>query len=301
MVIVISALSILTLILIIYIFFLQLQLKNINRQLSKRLEDHTRQPISLELINSELNRLAVNINKCFKVEETLRLNVVRDEKRFKEIIANISHDLRTPLTAIKGYQQLLAREDLSDKQKERLQVAQKHAQKLGDLIEHFFRYSYLMDLDDINLKQINLTNIVAECIADNVDNIEAKGILVDFDLNESVLALADADMVVRIVQNLLRNSILHSIGDITIKVTKKDVAVIEVMNSIKENSQIEVNRLFDRFYTSDKARSRSTGLGLSIVKLLTEKMNGKVYADIHSNIFRICVELPLMKSHIREN
>ena len=84
-----------------YIIFLQLQLRSINRQLDKRLTEKTRQPISLELFSKELNALAVNINKALKAEETLRLNILGEEKRFKEMIANISHDLRTPLTAIK--------------------------------------------------------------------------------------------------------------------------------------------------------------------------------------------------------
>lgn len=102
------------LILALYIAYLQYQLHSMNHQLNKRLREKTRQQLSLELINPELNRLAANMNKSLKAEETLRLNGIREEKRFKELIANISHDLRTPLTDIKGYQQLIEKGELSD-------------------------------------------------------------------------------------------------------------------------------------------------------------------------------------------
>ncbi len=78
------------------------------------------------------------------MEELLRLDSIREEKRFKELIANISHDLRTPLTAIKGYQQLIEKDELNDNQREKMQIAQKHAHELEKLIEHFFEYSYLV-------------------------------------------------------------------------------------------------------------------------------------------------------------
>lgn len=118
----IGILSIIINFLTIYIIFFQLQLRNINCQLRKRVEEKTRQPITLELINRELNYLAGNINKCIKAEENLSLKSFSEERQFKELISNISHDLRTPLTAIKGYQQLLYGTNLSDEQREKLNL-----------------------------------------------------------------------------------------------------------------------------------------------------------------------------------
>lgn len=100
MLIAIIALCIGLLLLAVYVVFIKLQLHSMNLQLKKRLAEHTRQPVSLTLLDKGLNRLAVNINNCLKAEESLRLDVIREEKQFKEAIANISHDLRTPLTAI---------------------------------------------------------------------------------------------------------------------------------------------------------------------------------------------------------
>ncbi len=175
MVIVVGAFILLIIILVSYIIFLQLQLRHINLQLTKRLMVHTRQPISLELINKELNALVININKCLKVEELLRLDSIREEKRFKELITNISHDLRTPLTAIKGYQQLIEKDELNDNQREKMQIAQKHAHELEKLIEHFFEYSYLVTTElKLNREHINLTNLVTECLTEFVMAFEKK-------------------------------------------------------------------------------------------------------------------------------
>jgi len=258
--IVVGFLSFVIILLVVYIIFLQLQLRNISRQLTKRITEHTRQPISLELINKELNSLAVNINKCLKVEETLRLDSIREEKRFKELIANISHDLRTPLTAIRGYQQLMAKGTLLEDQMQKLKIAQKHADELGSLIEHFFEYSYLVNADpEINIERINLTNLVTECLAESVDSFEENNLMIHFEEASPVLVLADLEMTTRIIRNLIRNCIAHSNGDITVEIMAKKYAVISFINPVKNTSEIDAKRLFDRFYTADKARNNSTG------------------------------------------
>lgn len=97
------------------------------------------------MINKGLNDLTANINKCLKSEDTLRLKGFRADKKFKELIANILHDLRTPLTAIKGYQQLMEKGELTEEQRKKLEIVQKHTEELGQLIEHFFEYSYLLN------------------------------------------------------------------------------------------------------------------------------------------------------------
>lgn len=292
--IVVGVLSILIILLAVYVIFSQLQLRNINRQLAKRLSEHTRQPLSLELINKELNALAVNINKCLKAEETLRLESIREEKRFKEMIANISHDLRTPLTAIKGYQQLMEKGELSDYQKQKLKIAQKHTDELGNLIEHFFEYSYLLNAETkLNIERLNLTNLVAEYLAESVTAFEEKGLKVCFEEAPTAFVMADKEMTGRIIQNLIRNCTVHSDGDIDVQVLAVENAVISFKNPVNDASQIDTERLFDRFYTADKARNSTTGLGLSIVKHLAEQMGGSTGAKVQGGFIEIWVKLPL--------
>lgn len=282
--------------LVLYIVMLQRQIQSINRQLLKRLTSDTKQPVSLQLINGELNKLTSNINKCLKAEETLRLESVREEKRFKELIANISHDLRTPLTAVKGYQQLLQNSELTNEQKKKLQVARKHTEELGNLIEQFFEYSYLVNADPkANPERINITNLVTECLAESVASFEEHSIEVKLHETPSVFAMVDQDMTVRIVQNLIRNCVAYSAGDVDVAITASENAVISFKNPVKNAAVIDAARIFERFYTGDKARSESTGLGLHIIKLLSEQMEGKVSATLQENELTINVELPLCK------
>ncbi len=125
MIIAVVLLSISVLILFLYIIFILKQLKSINKQLDKRLIENTRQPLNIELFNKTITNLSKNINRCLKLEEKRRLESINDQKQFKELISNISHDLRTPLTSIKGYQQLLEKTPLDKHQVQLLKTAQK--------------------------------------------------------------------------------------------------------------------------------------------------------------------------------
>ncbi|WP_326513408.1 HAMP domain-containing sensor histidine kinase [Clostridium intestinale] len=282
--------------LISYIVYLQHQLRSISNQLNKRRLEKTRQPISIELINSELNKLVANINKCLKDEEILRLNDTKKENQFKEMIANISHDLRTPLTAIKGYQQLLLKGELSEEQTRKLEIAQKHADELGILIENFFEYSYVLNIEaKPKLESINITNLVEQCIVESIEVLEDKNLVVHFNPQQAIFVLGDKKMLTRVIQNLIRNCSIHSAGDIEVKVIENEQGIISFKNPMKHSSKIDVKRLFERFYTGDKARGKTTGLGLSIVKLLVEQMNGKVRGIIKENYLEIQVQIPLNK------
>lgn len=284
------------LLLVLYISILKRQLHSINHQLGKRLKGDTRAPIRLELINRELNHLTSNINKSLKAEETLRLNGVMKEKKFRELIANISHDLRTPLTAIKGYLQLMDNGDLMEEQQKKLQIARKHADELGLLVEHFFEYSYLIDAESkLNIRKINLTNLVAECLVAFVSDFEKRGLMVQYEEEAPVYILADHEMMVRIINNLIRNCVTHSISDVKVQITTSDIVRMSFKNLVENAGEIDVNRLFDRFYTRDQARSKTTGLGLSIVRLLAEQMDGRANASLQENEFMVEVELPLYK------
>ncbi len=293
---VIGLLVALLLLLVSYIVYIQAQIRSISRQLRKRLTENTRQPVSLELINSDLNQLAHNINECLKAEEALRLSGVRDEKKFRELIADLSHDLRTPLTAIKGYQQLLEKEELTAGQRSKLQIAQKHTEELGQLIERFFEYSYLINTEpELNTERVNLSKLVMEGLISFITVLEEHKLAVHFDeAAPPVYIMADRKLVTRVIQNLIRNCIQHSSGDITVQLFVRDQAILSFQNPVKEPGELNTDRLFDRFYTGDKARSHSGGLGLAIVKLLTNQMGGSVGAAIEGELLDIRVTFPLL-------
>lgn len=296
MIIAVVLLSLGLIITLLFVLYSQLQLRHINRQLAKRLSEHTNQPISLQLMNAELNYLVANMNKCLKAEEMLRLESFQEEKRFKELISNISHDLRTPLTAIRGYQQLLEKGPLTEEQKQKLSLAQKHAKELERLIDQFFEYSYLTSAEpELHLEKINLTNLAIECIAMFVTQIEERQLSVSIEETGAVFVYADQEMCKRIVQNLVRNSIQHASGSIHVKLSvQQGYASLTFVNAVTNAANLEPHRLFDRFYTGSHHTSRkSTGLGLSIVRLLAEQMGGRASAVIKQSMLAVTVELPL--------
>ncbi|MGG0052669.1 sensor histidine kinase [Bacillus atrophaeus] len=296
--IVVAILTILIILSVLNIVLIQLQLRNINYQLEKRLTEHTRQPVSVELINKDLNKLTVNINKYLKAEESLRLKSIREDRKFRELIVNISHDLRTPLTAIKGYQQLVKKGELSYEQQKKIEIAVKHTDELENLIQYFFEYTYLTNSEpEIDLERTNLNNLVAESLVAFIPILEENNLAVHFKETSPIFVLADKKMVKRIIQNLIRNCIQHSEGDIEVRLLLlKDRVMISFKNPIKDAYKVDKEQLFDRFYTGDRARNKSTGLGLAIVKLLAEQMCGSTEAIVQSESLDIRVSLPLYKN-----
>lgn len=286
--------------LIVYILLTNRQLKRMSEILDRRRKEQTSQIVSVDMTNQHINRLANCINECLKTEENFRLTSVKEEKRFKELISNISHDLRTPLTSIKGYQQMLQKEHLSKEQQGKLLIAMKHTDILGQRIERFFEYTYLENHTPVcNLEKINLTNQVAEYLASSITMLEDNGIVVNYDDSTQVHVLADKEYLGRIVQNLISNCVQHACGIIYVSIITDTVnkngtmAGVSFRNKVETNHNIHVERLFDRFYTADYARNQSTGLGLAIVKRLTEHMNGNVSAEIIDGMLDLRVMFPM--------
>ncbi len=282
----------------VYIFMTNRQLDRISEILEKRLQQQSSQIVSVDLINRHINKLASRINECLKAEENLRLHSVQGEKKFKELMVNISHDLRTPLTAIKGYQQLLEKEEMTEEQQEKLTIAMKNTKILEQLIEHFFEYTYMVNSNQINsLERINITNLITECLISSFTMFEECSIEVEYDDSAAVFAMADKEMLGRIIQNLIRNCLQHARGRIQVRMIEQidsdcNMVGFSFSNEIAEENGIDAARVFERFYTTDYARKQSTGLGLAIVKLLTEQMNGTVNANISNNMLNIKVLFP---------
>ena len=298
MIIAVVLLSISVLILFLYIIFILKQLKSINKQLDKRLIENTRQPLNIELFNKTITNLSKNINRCLKLEEKRRIESINDQKQFKELISNISHDLRTPLTSIKGYQQLLEKTPLDKHQVQLLKTAQKSTDELGLLIENFFEYSYLVTAKtEPNLEKININNLIVECVLSYIAIFEEKNLNVNIKETPPVFVLGDKNMLIRIIENLLNNCAKHSLGDIDIKIEFLQNAKITFTNPINQDTNINVDKLFHRFYTSDSTRNKSTGLGLSIVEFLVKQMDGNVgaYLNKTDHTLSIFFEIPLFK------
>lgn len=290
---VVHIISVLWIVFIIYFVGLKLQLRSLRRQLQFRISAPIKKPLSLEMQDDDLMALTTALNQIFKQDEEFRRIQSMNENEYKELITNISHDLRTPLTVLKGYLQLLNQCEIDDTGKKYLSVCFRHTDELERRIRQFFEYSCLMNQDqEPHLKIINITNIIVDTMTDFIPVFEEKGLTMRLDQDTIYKGLADEELLIRVMQNLLKNCLQYSIGDVVVSITKDTDAQINapqghspkgriricVQNPIAGNSELDSSKIFQRFYVGRSERNQSTGLGLSIVKLLVEKMQGEVFA-----------------------
>ncbi|SFD15314.1 sensor histidine kinase [Clostridium uliginosum] len=290
--------------LITFIIFLFVVLYNVKRQIKnilsqiKEINSGDLNNISVSLVNNDVIELAAEINRIINTKDELRIEVLKSEKNLKESIANISHDFRTPLTSIIGYIQLLGRSKLDEKQRGYLEITQNKSYELKNLADDFFELSVLESSEVTPIfTRINVENLLSYVILENIKMIEDANLNLEVNISHKpVFIYADEAMLKRIMQNLISNAVKYSKKDFIITLEEKDQVRIKVKNSIDDEENIDTEKLFERFYKCDKARSKKgTGLGLAIVKLLTEKMNGTVSAIAIRGYLEIVINFKVIK------
>ena len=284
----IKLLLILVIAVLIVVLFKYVQIKRQIRNLSKQMTDLTtgksEKMLDISLVDKDIEQLAAVLNQYNEKQRQSIASTLRHEMYLKESIANISHDLRTPLTVI------------SAGQTQRIETIYNKAERMKALIQTFYDVS-VIDAKEVTpvREDFNLTNLLINLITENAPALEAKGISPVIDLpDHSVYLHSDYGMVERIFQNLIINAIRYSSGSIKIdlKQGKEKSAIFIIENPIDSKVEIDPNRLFERFYTVDKSRHNSgTGVGLAVVKLLTDKLGGNVFAKIENDTLTISLEI----------
>lgn len=271
---------------------LKKQIKNISRQLDLLSQGKTEKMLDISLIDRDLEKLAGTLNCYYDRQRYSVACALRHEEHLKESIVNISHDLRTPLTVIIGHLQMLEKTELSGGQMRRVETALHKAKKMKDLIGAFYDLSIIdFDHTEPQKEEINLTNMLIDFLTESAPLFERKHIQPEIMLPDtSVFIYSDRNMVERILQNLLTNAVRYSSGNIQIRLCKSEERRVTLYmdNSVWNAEKLDVNRLFERFYTGDSSRhSESTGLGLAIVKILVEKIGGSISANAQSDMLSI--------------
>lgn len=252
--------------------------------------------LDISLIDKDLERLAGILNQYNIRQRQAVAGVLRNEEYLKESVANISHDLRTPLTVILGHLQLLQKDNWEFSQAQRVKVIFSKAEKMKELVETFYDLSILEEQQTVPEKEkFNISNMLINLITENAVALEKENILPEINLPDySIYVYSDKNMVERILQNLLTNAIKYSVGTIKITLMEKENnnIIFTIENPMSDSSEIDCNRLFDRFYTGDKSRHNgSTGLGLAVVKTLVAILGGNIVAKVHANSLIITLEL----------
>ncbi len=290
--IIVIIISIFCILLILYLTGIKLQIRDIKRQLECRNQEQTEGIVHLEMQDKAVRDMVVILNQTLKQEAGLRRNQNMQENEFRKLITNISHDLRTPLTVMKGYLQLLERCKIDETGKEYLAICFRHTDDLERRIRQFFEYSYWMNQEaEVKLHSINVTNIILNTMTDFIPVFEERGISMRLEDDTIYKAMGEEELLKRVMQNLLKNCLQFADGEVRVLIRaehadKKRIRVC-VQNPVAEAFRPDTARVFQRFYTGNEARSQSTGLGLSIVKLLVEQMGGEVFAAQEEDQFYV--------------
>lgn len=288
--------SILTYVLIVILIFFIIvivssykKLKYICSVIDEILSGNLNQRIRFQSQIEPLNKLSIKINKIIdKFQKANAENILNEETR-KKMISNISHDLRTPLTSMLGYMELMLedKELNEDKKKEYLDIIYSKGNSLYSLMEEFFQLSKLESNDiKLNLKEINISELIRQNIISFYSQIEKCNIKVCINIpNEDVYILSDEKCINRILNNLINNSLKHGVKVTKIGIdlsTDDDNVFIDVYDNGIGIPKEELKFVFDRLYTVEKSRStnlKSSGLGLTIVKKLTEILDGDISVE----------------------
>src|SRR5699024_10222624 len=240
------------------------QIIKMTAQLKEYNQDMTDMKLNMTFANKHLEALAVEINQTIDQQSEANAHTYRIERELKQAIAGMSHDLRTPLTSIIGYLQLIENKELDEAKKdEYLEIAQKRAIRLQKLLNDFFALS-IVDSEDypIERETVNINLLVKETLLSYYDQFEAMDFQPIVEITEEELTgLIDENASKRVVENLLSNAIHHSAGNIRISLDQQDgFAILVVKNKVKTNYKIQEEKLFERFYTTDQTRQSSRGL-----------------------------------------
>lgn len=257
-----------------------------------QLNDEQNQLVAVEFVDGDLEEIALKINGLL---EKIRQTIIKSNASsaaLKSSITDISHDMKTPLTSVIGYLQLTERECSDEKTEELIKICLERAHYCNSLINDFFELSILEAQGCIpKLESVDVAGMVCEQILAHYPIFEGKGITPYFeDSEKAVMAFADVDLLNRVIQNLISNSVKYTAGDIFFHLSQENgQTAIVVSNPI--NTDVDVTHIFDRFYTQDKSRNKGSGIGLYICSQFIEAMGGRISAEVNGNVLSIKVIL----------
>jgi len=252
--------------------------REITSDLNDKLKEDTNTGIRISSRDKDVCRLASEINVQLKELRKEHLQYHQGNTELKNAITNISHDIRTPLTAIYGYLDMIQKTDDPIKQAEYIAIMKERAELMKQLTEELFRYSVILsDENEMETEDVFINQLLEESISSFYPALTGKGITPTISITDKrIIRNVNKAALSRIFANLLNNAVKYSDGDLEISLS--DTGEMVFSNTAQGLSAVEAEQLFDRFYTVESAH-HSTGLGLSIARTLIERMNGKITAE----------------------
>lgn len=261
-----------------------------------------------------IRRLANRLNQQLSMLRSRQLQYENGDRELKEAITNISHDLRTPLTAMSGYLELLRKElsangqtlpasfdgktagiqthpaSTAEKCARYLAILQNRLDTMKQLTEELFRYSIVLSVREESPAPLSLNRALEDSLMGHWGSLEQRGITPVISMpSNSVTRVLDASSLSRVFTNILSNAVKYSDGDLCVTLTED--GAITFSNHAAGLTPVATEKLFDRFYTVQTGDT-STGLGLSIARILTERMGGSIEAAYKEGELHITVQFP---------
>jgi len=271
------------------VILLRRSAEELHRGVRERLEEDTNTLLSISSQDGAMRRLAAGLNTQLRLLRQERRRCQNGDRALKEAVTNVSHDLRTPLTAICGYLDLLEGEEKSETAARYLELIRGRTDHLRTLTEEFFRTTAILaEREPGEPEDVRLDHAVEEALAAWYGAFTAKGIVPEVEL-EPVVRRLDREALSRILSNILSNAAKYSPGDL--RVTLAGDGTLAFSNTAPALTPVLVQRLFDRCFTVETGRDPG-GLGLSIARQLAEQMGGQADAQYRDGVLTVRVRFP---------
>ena len=276
--IIIGILLLIIFVLLAKVWFLRKSAQEICDEFRDRLTADTNTLIDISTRDPYMRKLAADINEQLRLLRQQRHKYLSGDRELKEAVTNISHDLRTPLTAICGYLDLLEKEDKSENTSRYLSLIGNRVEAMKQLTEELFRYSVILSSGELVLEPVCVNGVLEESIAAFYGALTSRGIRPEIEITENrIERQLNRESLGRVFSNILNNALKYSDGDLEIFL--HDDGEIIFSNTASRLNEVQVGKLFDRFFTVEAARN-ANGLGLAISKTLIEQMGGSISAEL---------------------
>ncbi|WP_050793276.1 sensor histidine kinase [Ruminococcus albus] len=230
---------------------------------------------------------------------------IKSERMKIELVANVSHDLKTPLTSIISYIDLLKKTELDDEAMGYVQILDKKSQKLKSIVADVFSLAKATSGIDVNMEELDFVRLFNQCLADADDKINESGKVVKLSVTaDTAPVMGDGNKLYRVLQNIIDNALKYSMDGsrifMELKRTEDDV-VLSVKNTSSYPIEFTADEITERFVRGDKSRTDGgSGLGLSIAKSFTEACGGHFDIELEGDMFKAVMTMPLIKKEQAE-
>ena len=267
----------------------QRQVKDICRQLAFLMKHDSNMLIHREFGLGGIGMLSDRLNDLLELRRKEKRYYQEKETLIADTYTNLSHDIRTPLTSLDGYFQLMEACENVEEQRRYLNIIHERIHSLNEMLEELFMFTKLKNESyRLELTSCCINRILKETVFSYYDDWVRREIQPDIQITEEQLYIdGNKQGLSRIIQNVIKNGLDHGEKKIRIVLKREqNRAVLRISNQVIASEQIDIEHVFDRFYKADAARSKtSTGLGLSIAREFVRRMNGEIGAKIEENEF----------------